>query len=312
MKERNITLDYFKILLSILVIIIHLPLLDIQNSASSIWGEGFLYSIGVFISFGLTKIAVPSFFIVNGYFLDFTDRKKVIKYITKMIKIYAVWTLFYLPFMIEKASISMYPILLTMGYYHLWYLPALIAATICIFCIRKYINSPVLLLVIVILLFGLGYYIQQTNPYSNLRIFVYRNFLFMGIPFVLLGNLIRHFDFSPYRRFITLTTIVSLFALFAESSLYIYTYGVIPNIYLSLIVICPLLMIFVLQHSKKETRVNDDIGQLSSAIFFIHPAILFLIDIPAFNVFKLPFVIIASIFFSFAIIQANKSLKIFL
>lgn len=312
MKERNITLDYFKILLSILVIIIHLPLLDIQPFTSNILGEGLLYSVGIFLSFGLTKIAVPSFFIINGYFLDFSDRKKVIKYITKMIKIYVVWTLFYLPFMIEKASLSMYPILLTMGYYHLWYLPALIGATICIFCIKKYINSPILLLIIAVLIFGLGYYIQQTNPHSSLRIFMYRNFFFMGVPFVLLGNLIKSFDFSRYKRLVAIITAISLLTLFLESSIYIYTYGMMPNIYLSLIIVCPLLMIFVLQNSRKKAAKNDDIGQLSSAIFFIHPVVLFLIDIPVLNAFKLPFVIIASIFFSFAIIQANKSLKIFL
>lgn len=312
MKERNITLDYFKILLSILVIIIHLPLLDIQVSSSFFGENSLLYSIAIFISFGLTKIAVPSFFIINGYFLDFTDQQKVIKYIIKMIKIYIVWTLFYLPFLIEKASLSMYPILLTMGYYHLWYLPALIGAVICIFFIKKHIHNKVLIFVFAVLLFGIGYYIQQTNPYSNLRIFMYRNFLFMGIPFVLLGNIIKGFDFSQYRRLITITAIISLLALFFESSFYIYTYGVMPNIYISLIVTCPLLMIFVLQRSKKKVTLNEDIGQLSSAIFFIHPAILFLIDIPVLNVLKLPFVIIASIFISFAIIQANKSLKIFL
>lgn len=312
MKERNITLDYFKILLSILVVVIHLPLLDINTSTPDLFGGGFLYSIGIFISFGLTKIAVPSFFIINGYFLDFADQKKVIRYILKMIKIYIVWTLFYLPFMIEKASISLYPVLLVMGFYHLWYLPALIGAVICIFLLKKYLNNNVLLLIIAVLLFGVGYYIQQTNPHSDLRIFIYRNFLFMGIPFVLLGNLIKNFDFSHYKRLITPLVIISLLALFFESTAYISKYAVMPNIYISLIVICPLLMIFILQNSKKRTVMSDDIGQLSSAIFFIHPAILFLIDIPGPNIFKLPFVVITSIFISFAIIQANKSFKIFL
>ncbi len=312
MKERNITLDYFKILLSILVIIIHLPIVDMPTSTSKVFGEGFLYSIGIFISFGLTKIAVPSFFIINGHFLDFTDQKKVIKYITKMIKIYVVWTLFYLPFMIEKASIGMYPLLLAMGFYHLWYLPALIGAAIGVFFIKKYLNNNILLLIIAILLLGIGYYIQQTSPHSSLRIFMYRNFLFMGIPFVLLGNLIKSFNFSQYKRLIPILLVIGLLTLLFESIVYISKYGVMPNIYISLIILCPILMIFVLQNSKKKAIMNDDIGQLSSAIFFIHPAILFLIHIPVPNIFILPFVIISSVFLSFAIIQANKSLKIFL
>lgn len=311
MKERNVTLDYFKILLSILVIIIHLPIVDIYSTPLDFGGK-VLYSIGSFISFDLSKIAVPSFFIINGYFLDFTDQKKVIKYITKMIKIYLVWTLFYLPFMIEKASFSMYAILLTMGYYHLWYLPALIGAVICIFFIKKYLNNNILLLVIAISLFIIGYYIQQTNPYAPLRFFKYRNFLFMGIPFVLLGNLIKNINFNQYKK-LTISLVIIVFSiLIFESNTYIHKYQIIPNIYLSLIILCPILMISVLQHSKKKIVINDDIGQLSSAIFFIHPAVLFLIDIPVSNIFILPFVIIASVFLSFAIIQANKSLKIFL
>lgn len=312
MKERNITLDYFKILLSILVIIIHLPLFNIYPSAENLLSNNILYSLRIFISFGITKIAVPSFFIINGYFLDFADQKKVVKYIIKMIKIYVVWTLFYLPFMIEKASLSMYPILLTMGFFHLWYLPALVGAVICIFFIKKYLNNKILLLSIILILFGIGYYIQQQNPYSDLRFFKYRNFLFMGIPFVLLGNLIKNFDFSQYKRLTIGLVVISLVALIFESGIYINKLGTSPNIYISLIVICPALMIFVLQNSKKKLVINEDIGQLSSAIFFIHPAVLFLIDIPVLNLFKLPFVIITSIFISFAIIQANKSLKIFL
>ncbi|QIK61337.1 acyltransferase family protein [Dysgonomonas sp. HDW5A] len=311
MKERNITLDYFKILLSILVVIIHLPIVDIYITPQG-FGSKILYSIGSFISFDLSKIAVPSFFIINGYFLDFTDQKKVFRYITKMIKIYIVWTLFYLPFMIEKASGSMYAILLMMGFYHLWYLPALIGAVICIFFMRKIFNNNILFLIIAVLLFGIGYYIQQTNPYAPLRFFKYRNFLFMGIPFVLMGYLIKSFDFSRYKRLITVLLVLSLSTLIFESCTYLHKYEAIPNIYLSLFITCPAIIILILQNSTMKILKNDDIGQLSSAIFFIHPAILFLIHIPVPNIFILPFVIISSVFLSFAIIQANKSLKIFL
>ena len=80
--QRNITLDYYKIALSILVISIHIQSLFSVDSL-----------LGWFISNGIARIAVPSFFLISGYYLydKMGDRMVVKKYLLHLLVIYIVW-----------------------------------------------------------------------------------------------------------------------------------------------------------------------------------------------------------------------------
>lgn len=87
--ERNPALDYFKILLSILVITIHIyPLFDKLSFSS--WA----------ISGGIARIAVPCFFVFSGYFIasKIDDPKATFKYLKHLLIIYVVWALIYFPY----------------------------------------------------------------------------------------------------------------------------------------------------------------------------------------------------------------------
>ncbi len=120
--ERNLTLDNFKIFLCILVISSHFqPLFNVN-------GEDV---IGWIISNGVSRIAVPCFFIINGYFLSgkIENAGASKKYLWKTLTIYISWTIIYLGYFISRADYLVAGYLF-MGYYHLWYLAALTGVVI--------------------------------------------------------------------------------------------------------------------------------------------------------------------------------------
>ena len=98
-----------------------------------------------FLRFYLGRIAVPFFFISAGFFLfrktDPTayDPTPCKQYILRILRLYGVWTVLYLPWVIRDARADgktlltgtvsfLRNFLLTGSYNHLWYLPALAVA----------------------------------------------------------------------------------------------------------------------------------------------------------------------------------------
>ncbi|SHF72273.1 acyltransferase family protein [Dysgonomonas macrotermitis] len=311
--ERNITLDYFKIALSICVIIAHNPFVSIYPpEGNDLWNQ-FLYILGWETTYSLGRIAVPAFFIINGFFLNLDDRAKVIKYVTKLIKLYIVWAIFYLPCYYPYLDIKSFFIIFATGYYHLWYFPALIGAVIMLFFIHKIIKNKYALLIIAFTLFCIGYWIQDKNPYDNFELLKYRNFIFFGIPMVTIGYVLRQFDLQRIKKI--LPYIIVLFAIILFTEVYIYMEQQrVNNLYFSFFLICPALFIYFLINGKmgKDTS-NGVIPLLSSAVFYIHPiiirwtALLFDIDVITF-----PYVVITTFIIAYLIIQVNKTIKIFL
>lgn len=89
--ERNLTLDYSRLLLAFFVIIMHV--------------EDFLSEIPI-LSFILKAIgtsAVPCFFVINGYYFEpiLRNKSKYLKYLKHLLIIYIVWSVFYIHFMLK-------------------------------------------------------------------------------------------------------------------------------------------------------------------------------------------------------------------
>lgn len=202
MKEKYETIDLIKYICSILVIVIHTS-------------PGLPYSRP--LNFALIniigRVAVPFFFVANGYFMSKNLQKKggayFKEYIKSLIKVYLLWSLVYLPFGViwiqENIEIPLYlyPIALCISlfyigtYYHLWYIPALIFALIVIRFLEKRVAYRYILL-ITFILFSIGsietYYgwIQNTSflPIADYYFMIFqttRNGLFFGLFFVALG-----------------------------------------------------------------------------------------------------------------------------
>lgn len=197
--------DVAKIGAAILVVAVHcLP------SNSDITITSFL------INNVLGRIAVPFFFASSGYFLagnDIENIETVKKYIKRLIELYFIWSLLYLPANIYIWFQNKNIALEIMGYIKdvffvgsfvpFWYFPALIFSVMAVHILLKYFNCKTVFLVAlgiyIVGVFGDAYYgFLSVTPKIKLIFDGYLNFFettrngfFFGFIFVALGVYIR-------------------------------------------------------------------------------------------------------------------------
>lgn len=179
-KNNNINyrnLDILKYISSILIIILHLrPFLNFSSQLDLTFNNI------------ITRICVPIFFIITGYFVakkEDINLSYINDYIRKTIPIYLIWSVIYIPIIIAtilqylpiiseyisnfNLSLPLLFILLivllpisiiialvyTGIYYHLWYFPAIICSLLVLKKWKNNIDIKYLLLIsLVLLLFG--------------------------------------------------------------------------------------------------------------------------------------------------------------
>lgn len=299
--ERNLHIDYLRIVLSLLVITPHAqPLIDQQSFAG--WS----------ISNGMARVAVPCFFIISGYYshlkLDNTQALK--KYLLHILMVYAVWSLIYLPTYIHDIKPRSIITFICMGYYHLWFLPALIIGIGMLKLGKIFIKNDSILLSLGLVMYLIAYVMENRGlPYR-----AFCNGIFFGYPFIILGDYLRTKNMKE-KASTSLLCIIFLFCLvtlLSESYLG-YRAKMYHNVLLSLYAICPSIFLLVLK-SPTKTIGNDYAGKLASGIYYIHILVLTTI-VPlsaSNNINKLPLIFAISILLSFFIIFVNKRLKIFL
>lgn len=313
--ERNTNLDTAKLSLSFLVIAAHLPLYNGVTTDSA-------YTLGWLFSNGISRIAVPCFFMINGYFVNITDKAKVRKYITHLLILYVVWMLLYLPAYYHSiVGNPKYLVkLIIFGFHHLWYVISLIFATTFLYLIKRYIPiSSRLLILVVIGLFIVGYLIQDVVAprfrQPQHYVVVYRNFLFFGLPFFTLGHVIRTTSFEldeRTRRNCYIAILIGTLTLLIEAYLSLkYKLGV--NLYISLLVLCPPVMILLFK--SKWRKSGSLVADIANAVFFTHTGvILFLQDsfagMP--NIYLFPMTVFLSIIVSYVVYTLNRRLKFLL
>lgn len=208
-KKNYNAVDLMKFFASIMVIVVH----------THPFSESLPY-IGFISSNIVGRILIPFFFICSGYFFQKGNptNEKFKKYIFKLLKLYLIWSVLYIPFGINRVSsyLDMTPILwfgasflsfLNFGtYFHLWYMAALIfSITVCYYYLKKY--SMKSLLIISTIFFAIGcietYYgmlpegIIKTgvNIYFSI-LFTTRNGIFYGLLFVSMGMAISKYDIA--------------------------------------------------------------------------------------------------------------------
>lgn len=299
--KRNLRIDYFRVVLSLLVITIHIQ---------PLFGEDSL--VGWFISNGIARIAVPCFFIISGYFihLKIDDNKALRKYLSHILIVYIVWSIIYLPIYYQTIEFRSLITFALMGYYHLWFLPALIVGILLLLILKKFIKNDNYLLVIGIILYLTGYIMESMGlPYRSSC-----NGIFIGYPFIISGYYLQNKNIAgrikkQYAYAILLFTLATLLM----ESYWGFKTEVYHNIFISLYIICPILFICILKGSKYAVT-KDHIGKLASGIYYIHILVLSVI-IPLSeteNIYKLPSIAAVSILLSIFIIIINKRIRIFL
>ena len=314
--NRNISLDCYRLLLSFFVVAIHVNIVTPQ----------LFPFLGWCISSGISRIAVPSFFIISGLFISsiIQDKNKFKKYIYKYLTIHIVWLIIYFPFFsIELGSIDFpsyirFIIVVILGWGHLWYVPALIGGVMSIYVLKRMNVKNEILLVLALFLFLCGYLLQRVYllgfsiPTSTLT----RNFIFMGFPFIFIGYYISQKKYIGQFRANkkNMTLLITLLTLLVIESYFCYTQNRGSDFFLVLPLLSPLLLAFI---SKLKVNPNIDSGfiaKLSGGIYFSHNIFRFLlgeiIDVDSIKMYIL--VLFFSILSSVVIILLNKKIKIFL
>lgn len=190
-SSRQESFDTLKFFLAFLVVVIH---------------TGFTGYAGVGIA-GFARIAVPLFFMITGFYLPAMSDEKFRKHLVKIIYLTAFSTLFYIAISFIQSNVGSdvssdwftktFSIKGILGWVllnvtgigiHLWYFYALLYVLIIIYIARRFGKMNILYIAIPLLFSG-NYLLSFSG-----RIVLYRNFLFTGLPYVLLGSLFRIYE----------------------------------------------------------------------------------------------------------------------
>lgn len=311
-------LNILKYILSILIIILHLrPFLNSSNELDLAFNNI------------VTRICVPIFFIITGYFVakkEKTNKNYIKEYIKKIIPLYLVWSLLYIPVIVGTIiqylpiineyiskinitlplliilSIVLLPIIVLVAlcytgvYYHLWYFPATIFSLLVLKKWKQKFNIKYLLVIsFILLLFGATetYYgvlplsIKRTISYYYNIFFTTRNFLFFGLFYVVLGYYVGTKE-KAYSKYCFLKLIVSFFLLTFEAILLHDTDRLNSNILLSCVPLTYYLFISSIYITNKM-KSNFQFGTYSKYYYLIHPMVIFVISLLYKNISHYPY-----------------------
>lgn len=293
--KRNRILDIEKAIAAYMVVFIHIC---------------FPYKMGIVFD-AIARFAVPLYFIISGYYCYHRENEKIFCKITKKINdtvkilfigiiVYFSWKLLLMKLNVYDikewiASITTVKSIVKLVLFnvselrsHLWYLYALIYCYIVFIFINKFnlykVSYKLMLVFIMIHLFlgeGLGF-LDIVIPN-----FIVRNFIFMGLPFFMLGNFIRRHEelvcnlFENYKLII----MIGIGIILTVVERYI---GVKNELYIgSVIVSCSLFIYAIKNKNYQQTSFLSIIGEKYSLfIYLFHNIIIDTINILS-NKFKL-------------------------
>jgi surface polysaccharide O-acyltransferase-like enzyme len=199
---RNGGIDAARLALALLVVMAHCAsFMAVSPAAHFYFNNGF------------ARVIVPFFLLTTGYFFDRQIARGIGPWVWRVMRVYLGWTLVFLPFLLFYQEVTPYRLGLTLffGFFHLWYLPALIGGMVLLHAARNLPDG--VLMGLAAGLFCIGGTVQYAenlfldlsqwpNPYDLLVLT--RNFLFYGFPFLALGLLIARgrllAGISPMRR----------------------------------------------------------------------------------------------------------------
>lgn len=291
MREKatslNNSVNIMRLMCAYLVVAIHTnPLSDINQQ------------VGFFISEVITRIAVPFFFIVSGYYYCQkvkADRKYFKYYIKNLLPNYCMWALIYFIVNLFQAifgdyfSIKSYIVdcvirfLLYGPYYHLWFVPALIIAALFVTFAEKIKARRILFCLsfaayfvgvfssayykIGINLIGIGA-LYQVQGFETIR----RIFL-MGVPFFVAGYVIPYLSEKISRSGIWIT----FFGFLNIVEIYLVSWKEWSNGVVLTFALYPLTLLtltFCIQHPMEKLKPTVWQSRASKFIYFSHPLFL--------------------------------------
>ena len=260
-------IDITKMICAIMVISIHT-----QPFINYVWLDR---GLGI-----VTRLAVPFFFVSNGFFLFDVkvDGQRIKKYLLRILLLYVIWSIVYLPFNWPIDDFVKTFIIKGVSS-HLWYLPALVFAVVILFLLEKILSDEAILL-ISSSLFIIGAFLSTYSFISSLfvselvfKITDYigtRNGLFYGFFFVSIGKWIRTKTKQKQSRVHYLIMfVIGLVLLGVEGIVAVFIFHATSTI-LWITSPIPVYALFML---SKDIHIDMDtilIRKMSSFIYFSH------------------------------------------
>ena len=282
--QKIVSFDSVKLFMALLIVAIHVyPFTTISPE------------FDFFFTHVFCRIGVPFFLMVTGYFVlphAIDDKDTLKKYSIKILKLYGVCILFYLPINLYAQSfqdmgiLEIFQTIFFNGtFYHLWYFPALILGLWIVSCLlhsmkKKSLIFGIVFLLYLIGLFGDSYYGVLCNFsffkwfYDGIfTVFDYtRNGIFYVPIFLCLGYLIRIKSFKKsYKSSFFWFFICMIFMLLEGSILHELGCQKHDSMYLFLIPV----MYFFFSGVQQISRGNyKNLRTISTVIYVIHPIVI--------------------------------------
>lgn len=285
-------IDVLKFIMAVFVVVLHThPLADVDNRLDFLTAN----IIG--------RTAVPFFFAATGFLLEKQieqqEKKKeiIVPYIKKLLFLYCIWTIVYLPMIIyDKIIVSDIPLaynlfviardfFFTGSYAHLWYLPATAVGLVIVYALRRYAGEWGCAIILFVL-FCMG---LLTQSYFGLLLKIVpvdgllwklmklvkmvmatcRNGIFFGSIFLYMGTWIARCNLKirAYTAYRGLCVSIVLFAM--EASI-LQKIGTVreEDMYLMLLPVVFFMISFALPLTIKKDTVF--LRKMSTNIYFIH------------------------------------------
>lgn len=310
------SIDVAKFICSILVVMIHIAPFGKQESNSFFWYVNFM------LQNGICRVAVPLFFVFSGFFLykktplEEFDILSTRKYIMRILRIYLIWSLIYLPLSIIKINDNSTDILYVVGEYirrftllgsytQLWYLNALVVAVVMVSFLlyKKWKPQKILYVALVFYAFGLlgdGYFRITAYltgiPFIKDIIRVYfaifvttRNGIFFGFFFVSLGMILSNVKYNFSTKRACLFFILSLFMMCIECfAVKTFSMGKDYNVLVFAVPATLFGFLFLKSLKLKNRNIYGKLRLTSSLIFYGHLWINYIVSkyIPLSNSLK--------------------------
>ena len=286
-------IDVFKFIMALLVVVLHThPLYGVNAGLNILTADV------------ISRIAVPFFFAASGFLLqeqidggDEETRDVLGRYIRKILGLYCIWTIIYLPIIVyvkildsDDALIRSMLMLLrdfvfVGSYAHLWYLPAAAAGVAVVYTLKKYVGERETALILLgLFLVGLltqsyfGLLTYAVDPGGILwkmmkavkKVMVTcRNGIFFGSIFIYMGTWIAKSDFTikKWKAVVGLAVSVLLFSIEAA---YLRAAGFVreEDMYLMLLPVVFFLVIIAVQTSVNGGTVF--FRKMSMNIYYVH------------------------------------------
>jgi surface polysaccharide O-acyltransferase-like enzyme len=272
---RNKTLDYLKLCLAAMVVGIHGSFAHDLDPALSHVLVDYVFRIGV-----------PIFFMINGFYAAHIigDAERFSRWGVRIAQLFAFWTLVYSPyFLAGVVDFKSFMYVVFVGFFHLWYLPATLAAGAVFHLLRKASDKQVMAVMFVA--YGLGLFFQYAGNYHIFRgtqydrvlqyFPIYRNFLCVGIPFFGMGLFIARKGLAaaiprPWVNGALISGIGLMGAEYLTNQYFHVREGL--DILLALPVLAPAVLLKALQ--SQALTASSEASDISGLIYFLHPLIL--------------------------------------